>query len=191
MKKLFIIIVILICFQSLSKADDIRDFQLEGISVGDSLLDHFSKKKINENRLNYDYGKKGFYATSFYKEKFFDKYESLEIHLKDNDNSFLIYSVDALIFYDNIDDCYKKQNEIKDSISSIFENTKRIDAGFKKLNGDKSGKSTTKAYYWQTKEGFVTLECYDWSNEITEKSSWADNLRISVINNELNNWLTN
>ena len=40
MKKLFIIIIIFISFQSLSKADDISDFQIEGISVGDSLLKH-------------------------------------------------------------------------------------------------------------------------------------------------------
>ncbi|MDP7148048.1 MAG: hypothetical protein QGI90_05095 [Nitrospinaceae bacterium] len=30
------------------KADDIRDFQIEGISLGDSLLDYFSEEKIKE-----------------------------------------------------------------------------------------------------------------------------------------------
>ena len=48
MKKLFIIIIILICFQSLSKADDIRAFQIEGISIGDSLLEHFNLNEIND-----------------------------------------------------------------------------------------------------------------------------------------------
>ena len=31
-----------------SKADDIQDFQIEGISVGDSLLDYFSEEEINK-----------------------------------------------------------------------------------------------------------------------------------------------
>ena len=46
MQKLFIIIIIFINFQSWTKADDIRDFQIEGMSIGDSLLDFFSKKEI-------------------------------------------------------------------------------------------------------------------------------------------------
>ena len=43
MKKLFIIIIIFISFQSWTKADDIRDFEIEGISIGDSALDYFIK----------------------------------------------------------------------------------------------------------------------------------------------------
>ena len=48
MKKLFIIIIIFISFQSLSKADDISDFQIEGMSIGDSLLDYMSKEEIKK-----------------------------------------------------------------------------------------------------------------------------------------------
>ena len=37
------------------KADDIRDFQIEGISVGDSALQYFTKKEIRlkktENKI--------------------------------------------------------------------------------------------------------------------------------------------
>ena len=48
--KFFLLALILIFnFQSLTKADDVRDFEIEGMSVGDSLHDHFSKKKISEN----------------------------------------------------------------------------------------------------------------------------------------------
>ena len=36
--------VLCLCFATTSQADDIRDFQIEGISVGDSLLDYFPKK---------------------------------------------------------------------------------------------------------------------------------------------------
>ena len=31
------------------KADDIRDFQIEGMSVGDSLLDYLPKSEIKKN----------------------------------------------------------------------------------------------------------------------------------------------
>ena len=47
MKRLLLILILTFSFQSLTKADDIKDFQIEGISVGDSLLDYYSKAEIN------------------------------------------------------------------------------------------------------------------------------------------------
>ena len=47
MRKFLIIIILNLCFMPLSKADDIRDFQIEGMSIGDSALDFFSETKIN------------------------------------------------------------------------------------------------------------------------------------------------
>ena len=46
------------------KADDIRDFQIEGISVGDSLLDYYSEKEINKSRKVTKYKDKT-YTTAF------------------------------------------------------------------------------------------------------------------------------
>ena len=34
-----------------SIANDIRDFEIEGMSIGDSLLDHFTKKKLRQALL--------------------------------------------------------------------------------------------------------------------------------------------
>ena len=48
MKKLLAIIILSLCFITPSQADDIRDFQIEGMSVGDSLLDYFSDKATKE-----------------------------------------------------------------------------------------------------------------------------------------------
>ena len=47
MKRLLLILILTFSFQSLTKADDIRDFEIEGMSIGDSLLDYFSE--INKN----------------------------------------------------------------------------------------------------------------------------------------------
>ena len=51
--KIFITVLVLIfSLQSGIKADDIRDFQIEGISVGDSLLNYFNDAVIIENKVN-------------------------------------------------------------------------------------------------------------------------------------------
>jgi len=46
MKRLLLVLILTLSFQSLIKADDIRDFEIEGISIGDSLLNHFDITKI-------------------------------------------------------------------------------------------------------------------------------------------------
>ena len=48
MKKLFIIIIIFISFQQWTKADDIKDFEIEGFFLGESLLTFFAKEKIDQ-----------------------------------------------------------------------------------------------------------------------------------------------
>ncbi len=54
MKRIIFIIILIFSLQSLSKADDISDFQIEGMSIGDSLLDYFSRTEI-DNKSQYIY----------------------------------------------------------------------------------------------------------------------------------------
>ena len=62
MRVFIAVLVLIFSFQSLARADDIRDFEIEGMSIGDSLLDHFSKKKILASKVNwYQYLEKIYY----------------------------------------------------------------------------------------------------------------------------------
>ena len=57
MIRIFIILLSIFSFHSLIKADDIRDFQIEGMSIGDSLLDNYKKSEIKKNTLKDEYPK--------------------------------------------------------------------------------------------------------------------------------------
>ena len=46
MKRLLLILILTFSFQTLTKADDMSEFEIEGISIGDSALDFFSKEDI-------------------------------------------------------------------------------------------------------------------------------------------------
>ena len=63
MKKFILFIILTISFQSWTKADDIKDFQIEGISLGDSLLDYFNEKDILNNKLKYHYTSNKYYSS--------------------------------------------------------------------------------------------------------------------------------
>ncbi len=69
MKRLLLILILTLSFQSLTKADDIRDFEIEGMSIGDSLLDYMTKKQIINAKKNS-------------KLIYFDKFIGFNIHIK-------------------------------------------------------------------------------------------------------------
>ena len=47
MKRL-IFILFIFSFATITLAEDVKDFEIEGISIGDSLLDYFTKKEIKD-----------------------------------------------------------------------------------------------------------------------------------------------
>ena len=52
MRMLITLLILILSFQSWAKADEISEFEIEGMSVGDSLLNFFDKSKIdNEKEL--------------------------------------------------------------------------------------------------------------------------------------------
>ena len=65
------VVILLFKSQPWSLADDIKDFEIEGISVGDSLLNKYSKNEINEkiNDVNTFYYKDNKFLDIFFKVK--------------------------------------------------------------------------------------------------------------------------
>ena len=47
MRIILSIFILIFSLQSWSKAEDIRDFEIEGMSIGKSVLDYFDIKEIN------------------------------------------------------------------------------------------------------------------------------------------------
>ena len=84
MKKLSTyLFLLLFSFQVPSWADDIRDFQIEGMSIGDGLLDYFNEEEIN-NFHKVFYPNKKFYALDTFSSNY-KVYEQVQFALKNND----------------------------------------------------------------------------------------------------------
>ena len=121
MKRLLLILILTLSFQSFSKADDIRDFEIEGISIGDSLLDHMDKNLITKainSEFTYYY-KKDFASISTWsiRDKF-KIYDDVGVVLDLTDKNYQIFALEGTLYFtdNNIEKCYKKQNEISDNI---------------------------------------------------------------------------
>jgi len=197
MKKLLLILILTLSFQSLAKADDISDFQIEGMSIGDSLLDYFSKKEIT-NKINsysdkgYIFDPKDYYSITFKELARFEIYEAIQIYLKDKDENFTIQAMGGLKYYkNNINECYSDLDSIEKDFDTMFKNSLKIGDGKKRKHiADKSGKSTTLDYYYylnDNKYEFVSIVCTDWSEKINSR----DSFQVQISSYEFGDFLMN
>ena len=191
MKKLLGILVLGLFLITPSQADDIRDFQIEGMSVGDSLLDYFSKNKINGiKRLYYPKSKK-FYSIRFYSSKF-EIYESIQVHLKENDKKYKIYSIQGFELYANdIKACLRKKDQLSKELSEVFGISDPYIVPKKKHVADLSGQSFTYKTIFNLDNGHALVSCYDWSKKLTQEKGWDDNLKVIIDTKEFAKWLNN
>ena len=181
------VLILIISFQSWTKADDIRDFQIEGISVGDSALDYFPKSEIEQKeRGGFVYEKKDFYSATFYQKNFFEFYDNVQLHLKKDDKDYIIYSVGGQKIYKDHDikKCHSDMEDALNSIKSYFKKANVKDNGITDWQFD--SKVKVKAYYVQLISGDeVAIECYDYPKDY----KFIDDLTISIDTKEFVKWL--
>jgi len=187
MKKILAILILIFSLQTPSQADDIRDFQIEGMSVGDSLLDYFSKEKIVKNDGNY-YKKKKFVTAVFHNDPKLKIYDWLQISYKRNDSKYTIYSLDGVIEYKkNYPGCLKKKDKIVKELKDMFGSTNtRVDEG--KHRADKSGKSLYSNFIFKLSDGDqIIVSCIDWSKKLEAK--YFDHLKVVANHSEFTDFI--
>ena len=153
MKKLLGILVLSLLLITPSQADDIRDFQIEGMSIGDSALDYFSKEEINDH-MKFGFKSKEFAYLNLIQEEL-DTFDTGIILFKPEDKKFIIHEIAGRIFFDkNIKDCKKKQKEVVNEFSELFKNiSQKEDQGTFSYSGDDSGKSKVTSINFQLNDG--------------------------------------
>jgi hypothetical protein len=183
--------LILFSFSAPSFADDISEYQIEGISIGDSLLDHFKREEFINNKKSY-YNDK-FVVIRIIKNSF-ENYEYLQFVFKPNDKNYIIHSVEGHIdYHNNIQSCYEKKKIIDSELFEIFSKIAHIEnVENKSVNYDKTGntKVSTTEYFLDT-EGTIRVSCTDFSKKLTENKKWYDALRVVINSSEFTQFLTN
>ena len=189
-KKFLTILALSLCFISTSKADDIKDFQVEGISIGDSLLNFFSKSEI-EKKGSYLYPNKDMKAATF-KDSSFKNYDKIQFHWLSKDKLYKIQSISANIEYKkDISSCLKQRKIINKEIKSLFDSPKENDWGKRVLkNVDPS--LQTFAYqniYW-FRDGNIIVSCRDYGKN-KEEEGRKDYLAVMIDSIFFEDWLNN
>ena len=171
MKKISVyIFLILFGFSSTSFSDE-DEFDIEGFRLGMNLLDHFTEQTIHNG--DKDYYKKKTYTYTWLSIPNGKVYKNLAF---DYNKKYVIHGIAANIsFKDNIEDCFKRKDELVAELTERFKKAKVKDLGTQKHGYDKSGKSTVTTTKLILKKGKnIKIVCTNWSKD----QPYNDNLEI-------------
>ncbi len=173
MKKLFLCVFFVLIWSNVSRANDC--VAIEKICLGDSALNHFSKKELKDNEYSY-YDDENFITSIINSNSKFKTFETVEIDYNKADPQYKILYVNGRIFTETVKDCLVKLKEYNNLISNIL----NVDGKYsKKKNGtDEQGESYVTSYEFNVNNKIVTLECYDWSKRM--QSKFVNNFTMSV-----------
>ena len=183
--RIFLTVLIFIFnIQFSSKADDIKEFEIEGMSLGDSALNFFSEKDIINNSKDY-YRDKTFTPVQNDLYPFFKTYDAVDFNFLTGDKKYIFHNISGILFYDNnIQDCYSKMDSIT---LDIKQNIKYLKHHLKKENkhpADKTGKSKFTETRFDLKDGFIGIICYDYSVEHGSQ----DHLSVYIDTKKFHEW---
>ena len=170
MKKLLIIIILHLWFITPSHANDIREFQIEGMSIGDSLLDYFSIEEIKSSKQNIQYPKDKFIVYQLGALKSLDTYDLLNVSVKKNSKKYIVSHIQGGITYSNAKEftkCNSQKKEIVEELRVIFKNLKRRDQKYKSSRDNKSIIDGTEFYF--DNGDVIAINCNDWIKEAVEE----------------------
>tara|TARA_Y100000590_G_scaffold85606_1_gene95739 strand:+ start:626 stop:1201 length:576 start_codon:yes stop_codon:yes gene_type:complete len=180
-------IILIFSFQTLTKADDIKEVMIEGISIGDSLLERYTREEIKKaanSTKDWFVNKK--YTVSIFKKNL-ETYDKLHIVFLTDDNKYIVKAVSGLIDYpDNISECYKKSENIYTEIKATLTGLKDMGKYEYNHNDDPESKIIDYALL-NDNDDEVYIGCYDYSKSY----GGLDHLRVGVRLIEFANFLLN
>jgi len=186
MMRFFLSILILIfCFKSLAIADDISNFEIEGMSIGDSALDFFEISSMKKNTWDFP-------ASNKYKRvqndniSFFELYDAVDFMYKTEDEKFIIQSLAGIFLTKNMKQCIKKQNSIASDLQIAFPNAKKTEQDKTYNDSHWQGSRNKQITFWLN-DGIASVHCNDYS----KKHGGQDHLAVNLRTNESNQFLSN
>ena len=201
-KKIIFIIILILTLQYPSLADGIRDFKIEGIGIGDSALNYFDEKQLEDGEQgwhNYSYKE---YSTSLVPGK--GIYDWFLVSYRSDDDKFIIKALVGGLEKTNYDnkECNNKLDTVALSLSGSFKNT-RQDKKKYKLTSDASrtypftSKNTVTSLSFNFKdEGEIILACYNMDKKTNKNDSFIttilnqkDSFRINIRSRVFVNYL--
>ena len=192
MRKFIAIIFLSIFFIIPSLADDISDYEIEGISIGDSALDFFSKEEIKKSyKTSYpksdDY--EGYEIPKNLSKIKFSTYDSITVTWKKIDKEKKIVAITGIKLYPNkLKQCLKKRDKTVEEIKKVV-NYKNEDQY--EMSYGKGSDSIGYVVDLKIQDGSIRIWCTDWDSKTEREKNWEDDFNVSIERKEFIYWLDN
>ena len=184
-------------------ADDIYDFTIEGMSIGDSLLDYMTEDEILEeieiNKDMYLHLKEPNKYAQVYLFKDFPTYDKISFLIKNNSTNqyvtdknekYTILYIRGMITYnEDFDSCIAKRDEISETLSKVFPNA-NTRSKVLEHSIDPSGNSFIDVVYFDFDSGGTAeVYCSNFEETFRIKKNWNEGLSVSITSAEVHDWL--
>ena len=178
-KRFLIILVLIFYLPNLSIADDIRDFQIEGISIGDSLLDIATEKEINKAKSSKQFSNDKFIIYYLEELKPLKNYDWVSVSTKKNEKNYIVTNIGGAINYKKLDKCLELQKEIQKDVERLFKANDKQENNYASKQ-DKTGNSKVYGVQYYLKpypsNESIAINCY----HMTDASNIEKSLKITV-----------
>ena len=185
------ILILILSHQSWTKADDIREFEISGISIKDKIESFLKKSEI----IKY---KRKIFKTDEYMTLQFEaslvnsnEYDLIEVNYKNP--KLIVESISGIKFFKNVNKCFEQQDEIISSLNETFLNSKNVSFIDKKVyvhGADTSGKSTyTRASFMFPKGDKISIDCNHYSQEFKNLHRIDHQLYVAIDSKEFDDFL--
>ena len=192
MKKKFIIILFFILNFNLTQslANDINEFEIGPISLGQSILDYVQKNKIESIKSEDQYPNDKYIRYEISKIVSIEQYDFVDVMIKKNDPNYIIKGISGAITYYELSKCLEIKDEIQKNVEEILKAVDKQDTEFP-TKQDPTGESLIYGVQYYTKpypsNESIIINCY----HMSEKSNIQRVLRISVNTDEYAYFIVN
>tara|TARA_B100000123_G_C25594590_1_gene368607 strand:- start:62 stop:661 length:600 start_codon:yes stop_codon:yes gene_type:complete len=170
-------------------ANDINEFGIDNIYIGDSLSDHFSKNEISNATINKYPGSNAFIDYLILSNKN-SKYENYRITVKSKDTNFIIHSISGDIGFNyKFEECMEYKKNVFNDIINIYPDLEFYQ--YEWLYSELAdGKSFAKVDDFLLSSGSIRLYCVNSSATSKRELNMDDYFSIEISTNEVLDWLS-
>lgn len=179
MRYIFFTFLLIISLHSGALADEVKDFEIDGMSIGDSLLEYKSLNEIEKASKNkMMYPDSNFAVIVFY-PNIPEPYEYIEVVYDINNKRYIIDALTGLVNYPNrYEECKKNKKIISDEFKLMFSNAEIYENESAHYYFPDS--IVDQIDFYPESGGFVRVSCTDWSEKLFKENQWVDNLKVSI-----------
>ena len=190
--KVFIgVLVLIFSLQSWTKANDISDFEIGGISLKDNIENFLNKSEIKKYKVKM-FNSEEYITLQFDGSKFNSKkYDLIEINYKNP--KLIVESIAGVRFFKKKQNCFNLQNEIISDLKDMFSKNDEIKFLDKETfihGADSSGKSTyTRASFVFFDGSKINIDCNIYSEKFLKEFNFDHQVYVAIDSKEFDIFL--